>query len=318
MVAQVEEFANGRAAMVAGAGALQAAGALDKNKLGGFRGIDTRFAQLFGGVFLRTLATITDEANEALSENTVESGDEVVGLDAHVDEAADDVGDVVGVDGGEDEVAGERRLDGDLRGFLVADFPDHDFVGVVAKDGAQSAGKGETLLFVDGNLGDAAQLIFDGVFDGDDFVLVGFDFVDGGVESGGLAGAGGAGNKHHAIRLTNIAAEAFSLFGRKAHDVEVQALEFFGEGFLVEDAKDRVFAVVCGHDGDAQVNVTALYLTRKRPSWGTRRSAMSRSLRTLMRERTVECHSLAMGCMACWRTPSMRYFTATSVSRASM
>ena len=37
-----------------------------------------------------------------------------------------------------------------------------------------------------------------------------------------------------------------------------------------------------------------------------------------MRESTVECHSLEMGCMACCRTPSMRYLTATSESRASM
>src|SRR6267378_2530140 len=61
-----------------------------------------------------------------------------------------------------------------------------------------------------------------------------------------------------------------------------------------------------------------LYFTRKRPSWGTRRSAMSSSLNTLMRESTVECHSLAMGCMACCNTPSIRYLTATSESRASM
>src|SRR5258708_1142662 len=61
-----------------------------------------------------------------------------------------------------------------------------------------------------------------------------------------------------------------------------------------------------------------VYRTRKRPSCGTRRSAMSRSLRTLIREMTAECQSFEMGCMACCNTPSMRYFTATSASRASM
>jgi hypothetical protein len=43
------------------------------------------------------------------------------------------VEDVVGVDGGEDEVAGESGVDGDLRGFLIADFADENFVGIVAQ-----------------------------------------------------------------------------------------------------------------------------------------------------------------------------------------
>ncbi len=114
---------------------------------------------------------------------------------------------VVGVNGGENQVAGERGIDGDLRGFLVANFADHDFVRVVAQDGAQAAGKGEAFFFVYRNLGDAADLIFDGIFDGDDLVFVVLDFVDGGVERGGFAGAGGAGDQHHAVRLANIAAE---------------------------------------------------------------------------------------------------------------
>ena len=39
----------------------------------------------------------------------------------------------------EHEVAGERRLDGDLRRFLVAHFPDHDAVRILAQKGAQRA-----------------------------------------------------------------------------------------------------------------------------------------------------------------------------------
>ncbi len=58
-------------------------------------------------------------------------------LDAHVDEAGDGAGGVVGVHGGEHEVAGERGLDRDLGGLLVADLADHDDVGVLAEEGAQ-------------------------------------------------------------------------------------------------------------------------------------------------------------------------------------
>ena len=58
--------------------------------------------------------------------------------------------------------------------------------------------------------------------------------------------------------------------------------------------------------------------TRKRPSWGTRFSAMSSSDMTLMRLMIVEWCSLAIGFIAGWRTPSMRYLITTSVSRVSM
>jgi hypothetical protein len=59
-------------------------------------------------------------------------------------------------------------------------------------------------------------------------------------------------------------------------------------------------------------------LTRKRPSWGTRFSAMSSSAMTLIRLMIVVWCSLAIGFMAGWRTPSMRYLITTSVSRVSM
>ena len=50
---------------------------------------------------------------------------------------------------------GERRLDGDLRRLRVADFADHDLVGVVAQDRPQAARERQPLLLVDRNLRDA-------------------------------------------------------------------------------------------------------------------------------------------------------------------
>ena len=63
-------------------------------------------------------------------------------------EAADDVEHVVGVHGGEHQVAGERRLHRDLGGLRVADLAHHDLVRVVAQDRAQAAREGEALLLV--------------------------------------------------------------------------------------------------------------------------------------------------------------------------
>ncbi len=52
---------------------------------------------------------IADHAHQALRQNAVQGGDEIVSLDAHIQEAAQNVEHVVGVDGGEDQVAGELR-----------------------------------------------------------------------------------------------------------------------------------------------------------------------------------------------------------------
>src|SRR5712664_103001 len=267
-VGQVEQLANGGAAMITGARAFQASGSLGECDVAPDNRIDAGLLQFLVRVFFWPLAIRTDHANEPLRHDAVQSGDKVVRLDAHVDEAADDVGNVVGVDGGENEVAGECRLDGDLGGFLIADFANHDLVGVVAQDGAQAARKGETLFLVHRNLRDAAQLILDRIFDGDDFVLVGLDLVDSRVERGGLSGTGGPRHQDHAIGLSNVAAESAGFFRGEADNVQSQALEFFRKRFLIEDAENRVFPMTGGHDGNAQIDVAPLVFHAEAPVLG--------------------------------------------------
>ena len=80
--------------------------------------------QDFVGVRDVAYTVFADGADQTLGEDAVERGDEVVGFDAHVEEAAEDVDHVVGVNGGEDKVSGEGGVDGDLRRLLVADFAD--------------------------------------------------------------------------------------------------------------------------------------------------------------------------------------------------
>jgi len=58
--------------------------------------------------------------------------------------------------------------------------------------------------------------------------------------------------------------------------------------------------------------------TLKRPSCGTRFSAMSSSAITLMREMIGLWNSFAIGRMAGCRTPSMRYLTWTESAPVSM
>ena len=79
--------------------------------------IQPRFSEQgrIGHVRLATLRA--DQAHQALRQNTVEGRNKGVGIDAHVGEASQHIKHIVGVDGGEDQVPGQGRLDGNLGRF---------------------------------------------------------------------------------------------------------------------------------------------------------------------------------------------------------
>ena len=72
---------------------------------------------------------------------------------------------VVRVQRREHEVAGLRGFHGDVGGFVVADFADHDHVRVLAKKRAQRDREGESGFFAHADLIDAGQLDLRGIFD---------------------------------------------------------------------------------------------------------------------------------------------------------
>ena len=111
---------------------------------------------------------MTKHAHEALGQHRFERRSDEIRLDAHVHQTRQRAGRVVGVQRGENQVTGQRRLHGNLRGFGVANFADENHVRVMAQNGAQPARKGQAGFFVDLNLIDALELIFDRVFNRDD------------------------------------------------------------------------------------------------------------------------------------------------------
>src|ERR1039458_7235597 len=108
---------------------------------------------------------------------------------AHVGEAGDGAGRIVSVQGGKNQVTRERGANGDIRRFAVANFADHDYVRVLAHDMAQAGGEGQPDLRIHMDLVDAIHLVFDGVFDSDDFLVRNIDALEGRIERGGLAAA---------------------------------------------------------------------------------------------------------------------------------
>src|SRR5215468_3470983 len=217
-----------------------------------------RFNQFGVGRLVSLPASRAEQPDQPLREHAVERRNEIIRLDAHIDKAPDDVNDVIGVNGGEDQVARERGVDGDLRGLLVADFADHDLVGVVAQDAAQAPRERQPLLLVDLNLGDAAQLVLDRVLDREDLVLVVADFVQRGVQGRRLPRTRRPGDQHHPVRLADEAAERGQQIRFESDDFQFKVFELFVDLLLVEDADHRVFAVDRGHDRNAEVDAPAL------------------------------------------------------------
>ncbi|MCY1410799.1 hypothetical protein D9M71_261750 [compost metagenome] len=161
------------------------------------------------------------------------------------------------MDGGEHQVAGERRLHGDLRGVGVADLADHDLVRVVAQDGAQAAGKGQAFLLVDRDLQHAGELVLHRVFDGDDLVHAVVDLGDHGVEGGGLAAAGGAGHQDHPVGFGRQAPQLHQGGVFEAQGLQAHAVGAVGQVLLVQHPQHRVFTEDAGHDRHPEVDLAA-------------------------------------------------------------
>ena len=158
----------------------------------------------------------------------------------------------VGVQRRQHEVAGERCLHGDLRRLEVADFADHHDVGILAQDGAQTAREGHLDLRVDLRLADAVDVVLDRILDRHDVARVVVEVLEAGIQRGGLAGAGRAGDENDAVRLVEEVGDV--RFGLRVH---AERRQVQSSGLLVEDTQHDAFAVA-GRDGrDAHVHRTA-------------------------------------------------------------
>ena len=120
--------------------------------------------------------------------------------------------------------------------------------------GAQSTGKRQSLLFVHRDLGNAINLVFHGILDGNDFVLWGFDLGKGGIQGRCLSASRGPGHQDHAIRLDDVSVESIQNHFGKTQQVQPQLGKSLGDHLFVKDPDHGIFSVYAGHDGDAKID----------------------------------------------------------------
>src|SRR6266851_3986446 len=255
-----QDLEHADAAAVAGLPAVQAAAAaLEPVALELLR-VHLEEDGLFRSGLVLLGAMWADLAHQALSEDADEGGREQEVGDAEVEEARDGGGRVVGVESGEDEVAGEGCLDRLLRRFRVPDLAHHDDVGILAEHGAEGGGERHLDLRPHRDLVEVLEHHLDRVLDGDDVHLRLGEVLEHGVQGGGLAAAGGTGDEddpggpgQEVVELGHVMA------------AQAQLVDALQEDVRIEDAQHGLLAERGRHGRDAQLDLAPSLLALDAP-----------------------------------------------------
>ena len=204
-----QQVADGHPSIVAGSAAPLAAPGLEH-----VLRVDAVLAEsldLNGAELGRLLALIAKFADQPLRHQQVQSRRQQHGRDPQVQQPGQGRGVAVAVNGGQHQVAGLRRAEGDFGRFLVAYLAHADHVGVLAEDAAQRLGERDVGLGVDLDLAGLRQMGFDRVFHRNHVVRKAVDLIQHRVQGGGLAAAGRPADQHHAGRFADGALDQGAL-----------------------------------------------------------------------------------------------------------
>ena len=157
-------------------------------------------------------------------------------------------------------MAGERRLDRDLRRLLVANLADQHDVGIGAQQRAQPSREREPDLRERLHLLDTRDLVLDGVLDRRDRAPIVVERVERRVQRRRLARAGRPAGDDRAVRLRDRAQE--DLVRRGAH-AELRQRHL--DTAAVQQPEHDVLAVLRRDAGDADVERLAADEHRERP-----------------------------------------------------
>jgi len=83
----------------------------------------------------------TELPDQSLGYEAIRRIREVFGPDSHSEKARYRSGRAFGMDGRKYQMSGYRRLNGDIRRFLIPHLSDHDDIGILSQERPESFGK---------------------------------------------------------------------------------------------------------------------------------------------------------------------------------
>ena len=171
LVLQFEHFKDAAAAAIANAAAALAArrfmhaiaGLETKRLIAGIGGEIGTFENAF------LLAAVTQDADQTLRDHRPQRRFEQEPLDAEIEQARHRRRRGFGVQGGQHEMAGERRMNGDVGGLGVAHFAHHDDIRILADESPHRGGESKADRGFHLRLVHALNFIFDRILDRSEF-----------------------------------------------------------------------------------------------------------------------------------------------------
>src|SRR5581483_5353013 len=209
--------------------------------------LEQRFVRLISSATIRTNA-----AKQSLAEHGLDGGRNQKRFYAHVDQARDRSRRVVRVQRGEDEMAGERCLNGNLGGLEIACFTDHDAIGILSQKRAQDAGEGETDRFAHRNLNDSFEIVLDWFFRGQKFGIDRVDLAQTRIKRRRFSRTGRAGGDEDSVRPIDDFVNGFEDVIRHAEHFEVEI-----HGRAIEHAQNNALAELRRQSAHAKIDMSS-------------------------------------------------------------
>ena len=155
---------------------------------------------------------------------------------------------IVGMNGGQHQMAGIGGIDRHFGGFAVAHFADQNHIGVVAHKAADNFGK-RAINRMNADLVRAFNRIFHRVFGGADVDVGTVDVVETGVERVRFARSGRTAAQNQPL------VHGQNLFQRTVHGIgHMDGIQPEMRVFLIQDTAHRALAVTVGQNADPYVH----------------------------------------------------------------
>src|SRR5882724_4716973 len=147
-------------------------------------------------------------------------------------------------------MAGQCRVDGDLCGFAVADFTDHNDIRILADERAHRRGEGQPDRRLDLRLVDARNLVFDGILDGKDLSRRLVQDRQHGRERRGLSASGRARDQDQPMRQRQQTAQRRFVAAEQSDLAQIEQA-----AIARQQADYDALAVLRWHGGDADIDL---------------------------------------------------------------